>query len=422
MDKNKLIDEILAEWAMRSPDGLAGGHDTPENVAVLNDLVKEYEKTKKPSKDVDPKEFSVLGLNKNKRIPSDVGKKIIHAFSKLPTESRQRFVAEYYNECTVKQAIDFLNSNMGGGEYSAFIEELDSDKVRTKAGVGRGEYILSILIRDCMYSGQESGDLELKSGKKIDVKEVDSKTKVFRATKTSMGMGNFEKIPFVNAVNELISFVRGHEDRVEAFKQLCDDAGLEDSGKQKINHFTKRFFEVLNWDKMTSTTVVGLLKIMMFLQNIPKDKESEYIGIGDHAEFDLDNKKATLKIDQIPQRDKEKIVNQGTSQEKVTMIVSPVTGDTSGGLIKGNIKKLKLFQNPGKGTEAFSPANIARDMFTEMQKHHYNGGIIFYDAAEGYEYEDNLSNTKTPWYFYTYQQTGPVFTKKASALFTEPKT
>jgi hypothetical protein len=42
MDKNKLIDEILAEWAMRSPDGLAGGHDTPENVAVLNELMREH--------------------------------------------------------------------------------------------------------------------------------------------------------------------------------------------------------------------------------------------------------------------------------------------------------------------------------------------------------------------------------------------
>jgi len=39
MDKNKLIDEILTEWAMRSPDGLASGHDTPENMAVLEELV-----------------------------------------------------------------------------------------------------------------------------------------------------------------------------------------------------------------------------------------------------------------------------------------------------------------------------------------------------------------------------------------------
>jgi hypothetical protein len=42
MDKDKIIDEILAEWAMRSPDGLVGGHDTPENVSTLQSLLLEY--------------------------------------------------------------------------------------------------------------------------------------------------------------------------------------------------------------------------------------------------------------------------------------------------------------------------------------------------------------------------------------------
>jgi len=42
MDKSKIIDEILMEWAMRSPDGLVGGHDTPENMAALNELLNEY--------------------------------------------------------------------------------------------------------------------------------------------------------------------------------------------------------------------------------------------------------------------------------------------------------------------------------------------------------------------------------------------
>jgi len=41
MDKHKIIDEVLAEWAMRSPDGLVGGHDTPENIAVLNEILDE---------------------------------------------------------------------------------------------------------------------------------------------------------------------------------------------------------------------------------------------------------------------------------------------------------------------------------------------------------------------------------------------
>ena len=41
MDKNKIINDILNEWAMRSHDGLVSGHDTPENMAVLNEILAE---------------------------------------------------------------------------------------------------------------------------------------------------------------------------------------------------------------------------------------------------------------------------------------------------------------------------------------------------------------------------------------------
>lgn len=42
MDKNKIVEAILAEWAMRSPDGLVGGYDTAENVHILNEIMGEY--------------------------------------------------------------------------------------------------------------------------------------------------------------------------------------------------------------------------------------------------------------------------------------------------------------------------------------------------------------------------------------------
>lgn len=42
MDKNKIIEDILAEWAMRSPDGLVGGYDTADNIQVLNEIMEEY--------------------------------------------------------------------------------------------------------------------------------------------------------------------------------------------------------------------------------------------------------------------------------------------------------------------------------------------------------------------------------------------
>jgi hypothetical protein len=39
MDKSKIIDYIISEWAMRSPDGLAGGYDTDENLSTLEEIM-----------------------------------------------------------------------------------------------------------------------------------------------------------------------------------------------------------------------------------------------------------------------------------------------------------------------------------------------------------------------------------------------
>lgn len=64
MDKSKIIDEILMEWAMRSPDGLVGGHDTPENMAVLNEILNEA----KPKGWVDSKKLQPID-------PKDAGTK-----------------------------------------------------------------------------------------------------------------------------------------------------------------------------------------------------------------------------------------------------------------------------------------------------------------------------------------------------------
>jgi len=42
MEKNRIIEHIINEWAMRSPDGLASGHDTLENQKILSEILNEY--------------------------------------------------------------------------------------------------------------------------------------------------------------------------------------------------------------------------------------------------------------------------------------------------------------------------------------------------------------------------------------------
>ena len=43
MEKDKIIEYILNEWAMRSPDGLAGGYSGEENISALYDILWESE-------------------------------------------------------------------------------------------------------------------------------------------------------------------------------------------------------------------------------------------------------------------------------------------------------------------------------------------------------------------------------------------
>jgi hypothetical protein len=43
MEKSKIIDAILNEWAMRSPDGLSGGHSKEENIEALDEILLEHD-------------------------------------------------------------------------------------------------------------------------------------------------------------------------------------------------------------------------------------------------------------------------------------------------------------------------------------------------------------------------------------------
>jgi len=41
MKKEKLINDILSEWSMRSHDGLASGYNNADNLGILRSLLEE---------------------------------------------------------------------------------------------------------------------------------------------------------------------------------------------------------------------------------------------------------------------------------------------------------------------------------------------------------------------------------------------
>lgn len=38
---SKLLNQLLSEWSLKSPDGLAAGHSTPENMSILQEILSD---------------------------------------------------------------------------------------------------------------------------------------------------------------------------------------------------------------------------------------------------------------------------------------------------------------------------------------------------------------------------------------------
>jgi len=409
MDKDKIIEAILAEWAMRSPDGLVGGNDTPENQKILREILEEFEITEAPTKlnkkDAVIEKLSVDDLVQNKGFDPAISKLIRSSLQRfVPPRFEDDFSTKYYDNMSIGEACDFLNNNFK--QFAMLLEYLDEEvRIRATTKVGRGEYILVLLVKGCKTGGQGSGDLLLSSGVSADVKEIDGGT--FRATQASFGSGGFEKVPFVKAINQLISFCGKNPEAVDILKNLAEEAGIKNEGRGQDKTSTINFLDTLSWNKINCGSTRGLLKIMGHIQGL-KPEEIDTAGTGDKVEFDFDDKEETFAIEKLPQEEKTKLSDPNLPVgTPVTVQISPIS-DKTNQVILPQLKRLDLFAIPAGGIEAaFTNKNIAESMFEAME--HYSGGIVFYDIKEGFDYEEDLRKMKKPFGFYSYAQTGPVF-------------
>ncbi len=507
---------------MRSPDGLVGGHDTPENMAVLNEIlaekgalsaaeknitginpfqsnlekstmslsqqekdtlnpldIKYFEKVgpryiarkdhpiknyagsarysdlaqmekvlKKvfPNTKVEPAiekfelknkyskpEWSLEYLENVKSFnrPSAIG--ILSALDQLSKEDKEEFLDLKFDRLDANEAVTFLNRK--GPSYTKFLKALDaSRKAKAKDGdpdegeasgskAGRGEFIMTLLIKGAESAGIASGDIILNDGRSIEVKETDDVGESFRATRASFG-GQFNNIPYVAAVSELIAFCSGNKERADALIELTEKAGIVDgtgSGtgkKRKELSYLKIFFTNPSIESINTSIVYGLEKLGAHIRNINKEEAENQIMAPDKVEFDVKNQTNVLKVTDVDPNLIDKVQNPPAKPETVTIKVSSIEKEKKRAeLIIPQIKKLKFFKYEKTSMkEVFTPENIAKSMFEAMSKPpgHYTGGIIFYNSNNGkFTYEEDLTNFKHgQYYFQSYQQTGPKFTKK----------
>ena len=413
MDKNKIIDDILNEWAMRSHDGLVSGHDTPENQLVLQQILSEKQLSSKEKKIglADTSfEFTTKGLEIEKGFNPEISKAIISAAKKFFDEDTYaEFSKKYYDKLSPEEAVNFVNTNYNSSQYGKFIQALDSSSIRKqliKTQVGRGEFILAALIQGCKTTGQKSGDLQLSDGGTIDVKELNPKNATFRTSLTVFDRG-FSRLKFPHAVNELFAYCRSRPDAVEILTNMIDEAGIKDSGKAKYNKYTKRLLQDLDWNGVVSTAIKGLFELTIHLHEMtPSDLEKA--GLKDRVEFDIEDDKKIMSIDALSPEAKEKISDPNATSEPVTLRVSAIS-DKKNAVILPEIKNLEIFKKPASKEEMFTARRIAEEMFSSMK--HYSAGIIFYQQgqSEPFYYEPDLSKLKKPFVFYLYAQNSVAF-------------
>lgn len=509
MDKSKIIDEILAEWAMRSPDGLVGGHDTPENMAVLNeiltekgvmtpqekigvlsaedeksinpldlkywevrkgkilpkkdhptlstyslndeylDMARNADKMKKfnpnvkaatpeeidtflktqPNKEYSEPEWSIGYLEKIKGFNTPSATSIFNAINEIKSPTLRKAFDDKFDKSTPEEAITFLNTNYS--KYSDFIAAVDASrktkgkdgdkKTQGEAKAGRGEYILVLLIEGARTAGQESGDIKLSNGTSMEVKEVDGRGEIWRATRSSFGGGSyFNRIPFVEAINELVAFCNQSQEHIDALMELAKEAEIKDGqGTKGTRHELtglQNFFEAGDINGINVSATYGLQKLGAYIRKVNAAEAKAKIMAPDKVEFDVKNQTNILKVTDVDPNLIDKVQNPPEKPETITITVSSIEKEKKKAeLIVPRIKRLKFFKyEPTSMDDVYTSKNIAKSMFAAMSKPpgHYTGGIVFYNSDKfKFTYEKNIENLD--YYFYGFQQMIPAFTKKA---------
>jgi hypothetical protein len=163
----KVIDNILLEWSYRCPDGIVDVND-PEKVKILNKILAENNieidegrgrpKKEKPVEEEDTSEIGkIISTLKTAGIRKDVLDSVKSILSNYNEDQLRNFISKFRTysiddtQEISKQFQDFFN-------------------VTTK-GLGRGEVMLIMGLKDSKSGGQSSKDIEI-GGKVFEVKEL----------------------------------------------------------------------------------------------------------------------------------------------------------------------------------------------------------------------------------------------------------
>jgi hypothetical protein len=350
---NVIIDDILEEWAFRSEDGLASGHNSLQNTRILKKILAErgIEKelmNEEPVIPLDSSEITVdifddmVNVKKLKPAYIDPLRSILIKFPEFETL--------YDKAPTLEKAIAVYNSD----QYSNVIDAINrgvSDRT-----LGPGEVALVFLTKGCKSGGQKAGDLILSDGKIIDVKAHDS-SNVVRIEYNSIK--GFKKLDFQEAITQLVTFLRTENEAIDVLLSILNDDtyGVRPATpKEKIH--TTNFLSELNSDEMGSSVFNGLELIGKRLNKIPSDKAVDTMDLMVNGEKMMlsvqDGKELIQKLKSNPHQ-KHYQLTLAPIEDKAQQVIIPL------------LKKLTYF------SEGISLKTINKEVIDAL---HYDGVVI----------------------------------------------
>ena len=448
MDKSKIINDILSEWALRSPDGLASGPDTIENASILHEILAEKTEInplsskyfeKKGAKLVakshplyndgtsydmiksgqaslrwkapnsEEQKWTKTFLTTQKGFLEKYVDGILKAIEYLSKEEQSDFFKNHLDMENIESAISYLNVKKDNPDFSKFLTALDKAKA---SAAGNGENILVLLIKGAKTMGSKSGDILLPDGKKVDVKEKTDDKDEIRVSLAAFGPGRFEKIPYIKDLSELIVNCRNPE-IADGLKTLVKEAKLEDKGgsSKRLNEYTEviEFIDNPSMIRLNSSVISGLQTLRLHILELNREEYAKQTGTN-KVEFDIRNTTDLLAIKKMDADQINKIKNPNPEGSEVSITVSPIE-DTARQMeiIIPRIKRLGFFKYDPKKTATYDPISVADEMFDVLSSGEgsYTGGIITVERR-GFSYESNLRNWHGQYYFSSYAQTGPV--------------
>ena len=400
------LDDILTEWALLSPDGLASGHKSVENIEVLKAILHEHgtspdevsrivsdvindgeaaeQQLEFPTDSTTSVESRVTDLMKVKKVRREFAEKFRTILSKHP-----ELMSIYNAAKTLDDALAIYNSGTWNGQnYRAAFVEID-DQIKHK-GLGRGEMILVYLIDGCISGGSKSGDLELSDGTSVDVKEIDDSNEILVMVNS---IDKYQNLGFVRALHKLKSFLESEPEAETVLTQAYQsdktanasttsaanidppilDSGLDESTLTEKTDPMLAFLHDRNVYEMGAAVFAGLAKIRDGLNKMTSGQR-----VPDTVTFSIGDDKKIFLLDQSEIKALRSILDK--IDGKFTKIAFQAAGfdDRNAQYLIPILKSLDIFT---VGSNAVTVQSIHAELIKAL---HYDG-IVFVDNGSAHK-------------------------------------